>query len=252
MLAVLVASLCAGQAMAETRTLSMGGAGVANGNYIQAGFINPALMARFEDRDHVGLVFPSVAFNAADEHKLIDSIDLFQESYDRLEMLLDSGSTDTAAIQSAREELKENFTGIKGDVSFSADVYAQLAIPANWLSMALYVHAQPRVFTGPRLAADDLDVISNATSADQLEDLKSAGIAVGSMRTDLALVLAKSFSIGENRLAIGVAPKLQSIDTFAYWANIQSFDEDNFDAGDYSTDENAFNIDVGVTYSINN
>ncbi len=31
-LAVLVASLCAGQAMAETRTLSMGGAGVANGN----------------------------------------------------------------------------------------------------------------------------------------------------------------------------------------------------------------------------
>lgn len=209
-------------------------------------------MARFEDRDHVGLVFPSVAFNASDEDKLIDSIDLFQESYDKLEQLLDSGSTDANAINSARNELKQSFTNIKGDVNFSADVYAQLAIPANLVSLAVYVHAQPRVFTGPRLAAGDLDVISNATNAEQLEELKNVGIAVGTMRTDLGLVLAKNFNLGENRLAIGITPKLQRVDTFAYSAAVQSFDEDNFDASDYSSDENAFNIDVGITYNINN
>lgn len=251
-LGVLVASLCAGQAIAETRTLSMGGAGVANGNYIQAGFINPALMARFEDRDNVGLVFPSLAFNAADEDKLIDSIDLFQDSFENLEALLDSGSTDVGAIEQARDELKQNFSDIKGDVSFNADIYALLAIPANFLSVAVYLHAQPTVFTGPRLHQGDLDVITNATDSDQLEDLMSAGIAVGSMRTDLGVVLAKNFTVGGNRLAIGVTPKLQRIDSFAYAATIQRFDEDNFDASDYSTDDNGFNIDVGLTYSIDN
>src|SRR5690554_5810038 len=184
-LGVLVASLCASQAMAETRTLSMGGSGVANGNYIQAGFINPALMARFEDRDNVGLVFPSLAFNAADEDKLIDSIDNFQSSFENLEALLDSGSTDVSAVEQARDELKQNFGEIKGDINFNADIYAQLAIQANFLSMALYVHAQPTVFTGPRLDRGDLDVITNATNSSQLEVLTSAGIVVGSMRTDL-------------------------------------------------------------------
>lgn len=252
MLGVLVASLCASQAMAETRTLSMGGSGVANGNYIQAGFINPALMARFEDRDNVGLVFPSLAFSASDEDKLIDTIDNFQDSYDRLESLLDSGSTDVNAIEEARNEVKQSFQAIRGDVSFNADIYAQLAIPANLVSIALYIHAQPTVFTGPRLNGDDLDVIANATNSEQLDDLKSAGIAVGSLRTDLGLVLAKNFEIGDNKLAIGVTPKLQRVDTFAYAATIQSFDEDNFDAKDYSTDDNFFNIDVGVTYSVDN
>lgn len=251
-LGVLVASLCAGTAMAETRTLSMGGAGVANGNYIQAGFINPALMARFEERDNVSLVFPSLGFNASDEDDLIDRIDTFQESFNRLEDLLDSGSNDVGAIEAARDELEADFSNVKGDVNFEASLYAQLAIPAHLVSVALFVKAEPTLFTGPRLDTGDLAIISNATDSADLDNLRSAGIVVGSMRTDLGIIFAKNFEVGGHTLGIGVSPKLQRIDTFAYAATIQSFDEDDFDASDYASDDSNFNVDVGLTYTMDN
>ena len=251
-LGVLVASLCAGSAMAETRTLSMGGAGVANGNYIQAGFLNPALMARFEERDNVSLVLPSFGFNAADEENLIDRIDAFQESYERLEDLLDSGSNDVGAIEAARDQLKADFAEVKGDVNLEASFYAQLAIPAHLISVGLFVNAQPTIFTGPRLDMGDLGVIENATNAADLDNLVSAGIVVGSMRTDLGVALAKNFEFAGNTLGVGVAPKMQRIDTFAYAATIQSFDEDEFDANDFTSDDSYFNVDVGLTYTMDN
>ena len=251
-LGVLVASLCAGSAMAETRTLSMGGAGVANGNYIQAGFLNPALMARFEERDNVSLVFPSFGFNAADEENLIYRIDAFQERYERLEDLLDSGSNDVGAIEAARDELKADFAEVKGDVNLEASFYAQLAIPAHLISVGLFVNAQPTIFTGPHLDMGDLAVIENATNAADLDNLVSAGIVVGSMRTDLGVALAKNFEFAGNTLGVGVAPKMQRIDTFAYAATIQSFDEDEFDANDFTSDDSYFNVDVGLTYTMHN
>ena len=68
----------------------MGGAGVANGNYTQAGFLNPALMARFEDRDHIGIVFPSLGIEVADSDDLVDSLDQFQADYDAFEQHLEN------------------------------------------------------------------------------------------------------------------------------------------------------------------
>ncbi|MCC5856487.1 MAG: conjugal transfer protein TraF [Idiomarina sp.] len=241
----------ASTAQAETRSLAMGGAGVSNGNYIQAGFLNPALMARFEERDHVGLVFPSISIEAADEAELIDKIDAFQEAFDRLDMLLDSGASE-AEITAARADLVNSLGEIEGEFSFAGTIYAKVAIPANFLATALYINATPGILAGPRVAQSDIELIQTASSASDLDALESAAFVVGTMRTDLGLILAKNFEMGEGRLSVGATPKLQRIDTFAYSESISTFDDDEYDASEFSNDDTVFNIDLGVVYTHGN
>lgn len=246
-LSALASVVLTSTANAETRSIAMGGAGIANGNYIQAGYLNPALMARFEDRDHVGMVFPSINVEASDRDDLIDKIDEFQSDYDSLEQALNGN--DSVAVEEARAELTESFTQIEGNVALGAGVYAKIAIPTRWVSAAIYVNSNINILTGPRLSANDLTLINSATDIDALDQLESSALIIGNGVSDLGLILAKRFEVGENELAIGVTPKLQRVDTFAYAANIDNFDEDDYDSQNSSTDESVANIDIGLTYS---
>jgi len=226
----------------------MGGAGVANGNYTQAGFLNPALMARFEDRDHIGIVFPSLGIEVADSDDLVDSLDQFQADYDAFEQALEN-SVDAATLEQARANLTASFVNIEGDLTLDGTVYAKLAIPTSFLSSAIYVNSRVNLLTGPRLNESDLALIANATSIDALDGLASTALVIGNAVTDFGLVLAKRFELAGNELALGVTPKLQRVDTFAYAATIDDFDEDDYDSQNYSNDDSFSNVDVGVTYS---
>ncbi|RTE87164.1 MULTISPECIES: conjugal transfer protein TraF [Gammaproteobacteria] len=236
-----------GNAQAETRSLSMGGAGVANGSYIQAGYLNPALMARYEDRDHIGIVFPSLNLEAADRDDLIDKIDQFQNDYEQLEVALNGN--DAGAIQAARSNLVQSFSEVEGNVSVGGGAYAKLAIPTSFVSAAIYFNTDLNILTGPRLSGSDINLINTATDIDALDQLESSALVLGNAVSDIGLVLAKRFEVGGNELAVGITPKLQRVDTFAYAATINSFDEDDYDAESYSTDESVSNVDIGVTYS---
>jgi hypothetical protein len=62
----------------ETRSMAMGGVGVALGEADAAPLYNPALLSVAKDDAHFSVILPSVSVRVADPDKLIDSVDKFQ------------------------------------------------------------------------------------------------------------------------------------------------------------------------------
>lgn len=243
--AVMIGAAVSSAASAETRSESMAGAGIANGNYYQAGYLNPALMTGKTNRDRFGLVLPSLTFEINDESQLVDSIDLFQERFDRLKRLI-AQNADSNTIAAARSDAVAAFTDIDGVTSLRGTVYATLAIPGKAFSTGLYIKSTPEIFTVADINSADIAILETASDAAALDNFLSRGIIVGNVVTDFGVAMAREFSFGEQALSIGIAPKLQRIDNFAYVANMTTFDDD-FDRADYQETTTALNFDVGIT-----
>ena len=62
----------------DTRSMAMGGAGVAVGGADAAPLFNPALLSVANDKDKFSIIFPTVGIRVADPDKLLDSVDKFQ------------------------------------------------------------------------------------------------------------------------------------------------------------------------------
>lgn len=62
----------------DTRSMAMGGAGVAVGSADAAPLFNPALLSVTNDKDKFAIILPTVGIRVADPDKLLDSIDKFQ------------------------------------------------------------------------------------------------------------------------------------------------------------------------------
>lgn len=244
--AVMISAAVTSIASAETRSESMAGAGIANGNYYQAGYLNPALMTGKTNRDRFGLVLPSLTFEINDESQLFDSIDLFQDRFDRLKRLI-AQNADSNTIAAARTEAVAALTDIDGVTSLRGNVYATLAIPGKAFSTGLYIKSTPEIFTVADINSADIAILETASDATALDNFLSRGIIVGNLVTDFGVAMAREFVFGEQALSIGIAPKLQRIDNFAYVANIATFDDDDFDRADYQETVTVFNFDAGIT-----
>lgn len=62
----------------DTRSMAMGGAGVAVGAADAAPLFNPALLSVANDKDKFAIILPTIGIRVADPDKLLDSIDKFQ------------------------------------------------------------------------------------------------------------------------------------------------------------------------------
>ena len=62
----------------DTRSMAMGGAGVAVGSADVAPLFNPALLSVSKESDKFSLILPTIGIRAADPDNLLDSIDKFQ------------------------------------------------------------------------------------------------------------------------------------------------------------------------------
>jgi hypothetical protein len=62
----------------DTRSMAMGGAGVAVGDSDAAPLFNPALLSVANDKDKFSIILPTVGIRVADPDKLLDSVDKFQ------------------------------------------------------------------------------------------------------------------------------------------------------------------------------
>jgi hypothetical protein len=81
-----------------------------------------------------------------------------------------------------------------------------------------------------------------------LEDIESFGLAMAAGVSELVFSMATEFVVGGNRMAIGVAPKYQRVDTILYLARANDFDSDDIEFNDLRNDEGNFNIDLGFNY----
>ena len=66
--------------------------------------------------------------------------------------------------------------------------------------------------------------------------------------TEIGLTLSSNFSIAGENIAIGITPKLQTIKTFNYVANIENEEIDEEDVKDTEQDFSDFNVDIGMAY----
>lgn len=239
---------------ADNRTQAMGGAGVANGNYTQAASLNPALVANYLQRDNFGLVLPAIFIEVANSDELVDSIDNFQDSFDRLENLLQQAEqgqpVNEANIQRARQQLTQDFAKTEGRLNADLNLQASISIPNRFLATSLFFNADADIFGGSSIAESDLDTILNAQRPADLENLNSEGYVVGYVTADLGLAMARNFTIAGREVAIGVAPKLQQMESIGYIAQLDTFDDDDFDAGEYRSSSDAFNLDLGVSVAL--
>jgi hypothetical protein len=252
--AVAIANLVALPAMADvysTRNLGMGGAGVASSNYSAAPGSNGALLTRFDQGDGVAWTFPALGIEASDKENVIDTLDDIPDIYEELEFNIDNGNT-SAAVEDA-QQIIQRLEDVSGSVvHVNAGVFAGFSRPSKNLGIAFDVRTSIEAGAIAAYDPDDTAVLVEAIvrgDSSILENTKSSGFTIGAAVTESVLTLAHEFSIAEDHaLSVSISPKYQRVDTLIYAVNAQDYDSGDFD--DNTNDNNSFNVDMGMAYSI--
>lgn len=234
----------------SARNLAMGGTGVASSNYEAAGRANPALLTEYEERDDFSLSLPVIGAEASDRDDVIDTLDGVSEQYDTLERQIDSGDI-TGAVES-KTVIIDGLSTISGQpVRGNAGLGLSFAKPGTRFAFGVDLYS--RLDAGALGVYDPQDeqIINEAIlsgDSSRLEDIDSFGLAMAAGVSELVFSMATEFVVGGNRMAIGVAPKYQRVDTILYRASANDFDSDDIELDDLRNDEGNFNIDLGFNY----
>jgi|GEM_PF-3104665 len=245
LLACLAASF---QAHADARGFTMAGAGVATGHPTQAAALNPALLAHKTETEQFSLTFPSFALEASDPDDVMDRVRDFQSVLDQINDLLDEGEYDTGELEELRGQLVERYSHIDGQASIDGQVYGQLAFPGKRVAMGVFFSAIPSLYTRASQHPDDVTVIEQFSDSDDIKALRSEGMVIGNMVMETGLLFATELEFAHGVAGIGLTPKLQRIDAFAYNDTIAGFSDRNYDESGGYNNETAFNMDAGVTW----
>jgi hypothetical protein len=229
----------------------MGGTGTASANYLESAFHNPALMTRFQASDDWGLLLPTIGVSIADPDSLLDALDDFEEDYDTIDAVFSGAGTPT---QAQLNDLADSLLALGGK-TVNTDVNAgfALAIPSRDFAAALVVSGFIDAHGFLLIDGADAAAIRGALSGSTLPAVGSEAIIVGSAVTEVKLALAREFEIGGMPLSVGITPKFQEIEVFNFAATLDDASdiEDDFDDDQFSTDDTAFNLDLGLALQPN-
>ena len=70
--------------------------------------------------------------------------------------------------------------------------------------------------------------------------------------TEFALSFAKTFTLSGKEFSAGITPKYRKIQVFDYRADVNTADEDDFDAADHTEEYDNFNLDLGIAKEYGN
>jgi hypothetical protein len=230
----------------------MSGAAYSTGNYSEGVLLNPSLGASYNpEKDDFALLLSAGAL-VSDKDDLIDQAD-------ELVDLLDEIDNSQILTIAQAEDLKERLGKISGDrakVALGANI--ALSIPTEFVSMAFIVSARGNVSLSPNIDDSDLQLIENAIGGNfdptnEVTGLKSTITGHGAIVTDIGVSFSKAFKLENgNHLLVGFKPKKVEVESIIYTANVADFDEDDFDADDYTYKEDSMNYDLGLTYLTGN
>lgn len=267
----------------EVRSQAMGLTGVTSARSFAALLHNPALLAapHPEHKDDWSLVLPSFGATAAFDEDLADKVDAFQDNnrWDTLQNALNTLNTvndgsDVDAIRSSLQNVVDTATAADADLRALDNSAAEgnvgaaigFANPGPELGFGLYATTSLDFFAIARYedeaavaevidqanallaienpTVDDLndDILSDISSQDPDSEGEIIGVAV----TEIGLTFARAFEIGGQSWQLGVTPKFQEIRTFYYIANLDNFEENDFDAAEQETKDSAVNLDLGL------
>jgi len=234
----------------DARSKAMGGASVASSRHWSAPLNNPALLAVPRDKDDFGLVVPTFFLEGRNAQDLTDKLTDFTEAYDDIEQRfddLDPPSNDEL------DNLANQLEALDGS-TLRFDVQAGLAmtIPSENFGIGIMMRGDLSGVGLVTVDDDDLDLIRNAGSSADLDNLESLAQVSAGARREIGIALASQFDVGFP-ISIGITPKSQTIETFNYVTTPDDFEEDDsgnddvdFTDDQYRSDQSAFNIDLGL------
>lgn len=226
----------------------MSGAAYSTGNYSEGVLLNPSLGASYNpEKDDFALLLSAGAL-ISDKDELIDQAD-------ELVDFLDEISQSDVLTTTQATELKQRLQRIDGDrASVAVGGNLVLSIPTEFVSAAFVVSARGHVSLTPNIDDGDLALIDRYVTqtlppSDLEADLESTITGHGAIVTDIGVSLSKAFTLQNGKhLLVGVKPKKVEVESIVYIARVADFDEDDFDAENYTRKEDAMNFDVGLTY----
>ena len=229
------------------RTTAMGGAGVAGGDYTVGAIFNPANATFVRDNDDFGsyLAFGAIA---DEQNDFLDTGDDIQDLLDQL----DGKLIDAEGARELSARLSE-FSG--GGLSGEFGAQFSVAIPNRFASAVLFARQNVLLLAGFDYSDADRAYLENLEQAPFLENqLTSAAAASGYSIREVGIALGRSIATGNPdwQLSLGATPKHQTVETIEYTATVGDYDTDDFDADRYTTEDSAFNLDIGATLAWRN
>lgn len=229
------------------REFGMGGTSVASADYLSAGFSNPALLTNYstEYDDDWGLAVPNINLFASDRSNLIDAIDDFTQSFDKLEAGLSDLSTSPGDLQALADSLN-NLSNKHFNIGLGAGV--SIAIPSSAFSAAIVISTAIEADGFMDIDPADSGIITGAFGSLDIPEINSEAVLLASFRTELGLAMAKEFSLGDRTISFGITPKLQNIEILDLVVNAESSDglDEQIDNDNRFTDDSV-NLDLGMT-----
>lgn len=228
------------------RLTGMSGAGLVTAGYADGVLANPSMGAAFGEKDDVALVINAGGVGS-DKDELIDAMDELVDYVD----YLDSITNVEDLNQDMADTLIDRIRAVEDKgVNVNAGASVVLAIPNEVLSLAFIAKARAQLGVITLIDQDDYALIENAVNSPfDTEDLNSSVLGKGALIREYGLALSKRFGTADGeQWLVGVTPKRVTVETIVYNATVSEYDEDDFDAEDYTLENSTTSFDAGITY----
>ena len=227
------------------RLTGMSGAGYVTGGYADGVLLNPSLGAAYGESDDFAIVLNLGALGS-DKDDLIDAMDDLVDHVDYLDSrpFTDLSRSDADRLIDYIEEVDNKA------VTINAGASLVVAIPNDFMSISLIAKARAQLGVLTIIDDGDYELIENSVSRPfDTQDLRSSVIGKGAVIQEVGIAFAKTIRATEDeQWLVGVTPKKVKVETIVYSATVGDYDEDDFDADEYTTDDTANSFDAGITY----
>lgn len=226
---------------------AVSGAGIATASYSTGALINPALAASYNASDDFDIKINGGVLGS-DKDEMIDNADDLDQVLDRIDSSISITQSDVDEAVALLQALDESVLTINAGGNFS------LAIPNKYLSAVLYGNVSAELAGGVIVDDADLALLQTSVSGTLDTDTLASTVTLRGLAVqEVGLALAKSFPMkNDAAIMIGFTPKYQSVETYDYVVSAGSYEDDEFDSEQYSTDDSFFNFDVGAVYASGN
>lgn len=253
----------------DTRSMAMGGAGVAVGSAGAAPLFNPALLSVTNAEDDFSLILPTIGVRIADPQELRNAINKTQTALDKLQITSQSITAGTAASVAA--DINAVSTALSNmnnkPITIEAGVAAVVAVPSKKFGSAFY--ATGTVTAGGLFEYKDAAALAtlssnatlcsggNATACAAVVAFDTKNLASGihfkgiSMR-EMGFAMSREFQVYGSNMSFGITPKVVKATLFDADVKVNDSNQNNLDGNDYIAEHNIANFDLGVAKEYGN
>jgi hypothetical protein len=230
----------AAQQYHEARSFAMGGTGVAGSHADSAPFLNPALLA-LDRPASAGNALLSASLNTEVENKepRVDSFVVLERSFHFLEQAMENRDIDDIAQYGA--ELLADLRALHSQQAQDSAAF-QISQGAGRVSMAAFSRLYLNAVAGQEGAGWSLA----STSASTLETSDPGMLMLAGAIADHGLAISFPLSIVNMPVTVGLAPKLQRLESFHERLNANKLAVQEFNDNHYQLRESAVNLDLGL------